>query len=95
MKFDDFLTFDKMITPVIIKIIYFILAGISIFGGLVMIFRGINADWGGGLMVFWGILSIILGPIWARVTCELMIVLFKIYSRLTSIEENTKNTPKF
>ncbi|WP_337040307.1 DUF4282 domain-containing protein [Emticicia sp. 17c] len=90
MKFDDFLTFDKMITPVIIKIIYYFLVIASIFGGIVFIVQGISAPWGGGMMVFSGLLTLIFGPIWSRVFCELMIVSFRIYARLSSIDENIK-----
>ncbi|MCP9767082.1 DUF4282 domain-containing protein [Lacihabitans sp. LS3-19] len=90
MKLEDFLKFDKMITPTIITIIYYFLAGIAILSGVVLIIRGISADWGGGMMVFWGLITLVAGPIWARITCELMIVLFKIHGRLSSIDEKTK-----
>ncbi len=85
------LTFDKMITPTIIKIVYYFLAIISIFSGIVLIIKGITADWGGGMMVVWGLITLIVGPIWARITCEIMIVLFKIHTRLTSIDEKVKH----
>lgn len=90
MKVEDFLKFDKMITPTIITIIYFFLAGASIIGGIISVFGGLMSPWGGGMMVFLGLLSMILGPIWARVTCEIMIVLFKINENLTSIDKNLK-----
>jgi hypothetical protein len=91
MKIEDFISFDKMITPTIIKIIYLILAGLSILGGLFYIFKGISSEWGGGAMVIGGLFTLILGPLWARITCEIMIVLFKIHTRLTSIDETLKN----
>ncbi len=80
-----FLNFDKMITPAIIKIIFIIGIALTTIIGLSMVIRGAGAYFGGGLLVIFGLLTIILGPIFVRINCELMIVLFKIHESLEEI----------
>lgn len=81
-----FFTFDKMITPSIIKIVFYLGIIASIITGLAMIFSGINAYYGGGVQVFMGILTIIFMPIAVRIYCELLIVIFKIHESLVEIK---------
>lgn len=83
-----FLNFDKMLTPVIIKIIFYIGLVVSILAGLLMIFSGVTSYYGGGAQVFAGILVLVLSPIGVRVYCELLIVIFKINENL--VELNNK-----
>ncbi len=90
MKFEDFLKFDKMITPTIITIIYAVQVIIAILAGLGLIVSGIISPWGGGQLIFFGLLVMILGPISARVFCEVTMVFFKINDSLKNINENTK-----
>ncbi len=90
MKFEDFLKFDKMITPTIITIVYAVQVIVAIVAGLGMIFRGMDTPWGGGQLIFIGLLLIVVGPISARVFCEITIVLFKINASLRNIDENLK-----
>ncbi|MCF6366802.1 MAG: DUF4282 domain-containing protein [Bacteroidales bacterium] len=80
-KMKDFLFFLKMITPMIIQILFWIgVAGVVIMG-LVTMFSG-------GFLQ--GLLMIILGPIGVRLWTELLIVVFKINDTLTDIRNNTK-----
>ena len=79
-----------MITPLVIKIIYWIGIAASVISGLVMIVQGINSYYGGGAEVIGGLLTIILGPIFTRVWCELMIVLFEIHRNLVDINGKIK-----
>ena len=88
--FQKFLSFDEMVTPLIIKIIYWIGIVASVVSGLVSIIQGINSYYGGGAMVIGGLLMIILGPIFTRVWCELMIVMFKIYENLVELNSKIK-----
>lgn len=81
-----FFTFDKMITPSIIKIVFYLGIIASIISGLAMIFSGINAYYGGGVQVFTGILTIVFMPIVVRIYCELLIVIFKIHESLIEIK---------
>ena len=72
MNFSQFTKFDKMITPSIIKILFWIGTIFSVITGLVMMFQG-------GFAVITGLFTIVLGPIATRVYCELLIVIFKIH----------------
>ena len=91
--FKEFISFRKMITLQIIQIIYIIgaicitLAALFImFGGGGMFMYG-----GGGLASFLiGLIYLVLGNIFFRVWCELIIVFFRINKTLTNIENNTK-----
>ncbi len=86
----DFLKFDKMITPVIIKIIFWIGLAVSTITALSLVFSGLNNPWGGGFEVLLGLLTLILGPLTVRVYCELLIIAFKINDSLSEIKENLK-----
>lgn len=75
---DSFLTFRKMITPVIIQIIFILGVLATIIVGLVALMRG---------EILSAIVSILIGPIFVRVYCELLIVIFSINDRLAEIKE--------
>jgi len=75
---NDFLHFDKMITPTIIKIIYWIGLGVSVLIGLMVLFSGRGT-------FFFGLVLLVLGPLFTRVYCELLIVIFKIHETLANI----------
>lgn len=87
---NDFLKFDKMITPVIIKGVFWIGLIISVIVGLGMIISGLSSAWGGGVDVLAGILLLVLGPLSVRIYCELLMVMFKINDSLTEIKESLK-----
>lgn len=82
----SFLSFDKMITPGIIKIVFLIGLGVSVLASLAMIIMGFNSYYGGGAQVFFGILMLVLSPIIVRVQCELLIIMFKIHESLEDIK---------
>ena len=85
---NKFLNFDKMVTPTIIKVLFWIGVGISVLGGLINIIRGATSQYfGSGLMVLTGILMIVLGPILIRVYCEILIVLFKMHEALQKLAD--------
>jgi hypothetical protein len=73
-------SFDTMITPVIIKIVFWIGVIGCVIGGIGMFFN----DSG----VVGGLLCILLGPVVVRIYCELIIVVFKIFQALKQIENN-------
>ncbi|SER24101.1 protein of unknown function [Gracilibacillus ureilyticus] len=83
-----FLSFDKMITPMIIKVVFWIGIVITVLSGLGTMISGFNSFYGGGLQVFTGLLIIIIGPIVVRIYCELLILMFKIYDTLREIRDN-------
>jgi hypothetical protein len=79
----DFLEFRKMITPVIIQIVFWIGVAMCVITGLLSIT-------GGGMHAIGGLMTIIVGPIVVRIYCELIILLFRIYDTLNDIKDNTK-----
>jgi hypothetical protein len=84
---NDYLTFDKFITPVIIQILFWLgLAGIVILA-LWMIVSGLP---GGGVM---GLIYLLLGPIFWRVYMELLLVMFKIHAELHLIRKQGESRP--
>ena len=74
---NDILTFKKMITPVIIQIIFLI-------GCLGAVGYGIGMI---GSSVLFGLFSMAGGILVVRVYCELMILLFRINDNLEAIRE--------
>jgi uncharacterized membrane protein (UPF0136 family) len=92
MNFRSLLNFDKMITPVIIKILFYIGIALSVIGGITALFGGIISAFQqnslgpaiGGL--FGGPLVIVMGILLARVYAELLIVVFEIHQNLVAIK---------
>ncbi|OZM56451.1 hypothetical protein CIB95_11795 [Lottiidibacillus patelloidae] len=80
----EFLHFDKMITPAIIKFIFWACASLSILAGFAMMFQG-------GLQVLVGLFIMSVGPIVSRIYCELLIVLFKMHESLHAINKNNSH----
>ncbi|MTH54334.1 DUF4282 domain-containing protein [Bacillus mangrovi] len=77
----DFLQFDKMITPAIITIIFYICSGISILTGLIMIINS-GQSYTPGLQILMGFITLIFGPFAIRIYCELLMVMFKMNESL-------------
>ena len=80
-----FLQFDRLITGEIIKYVYWALAGITIFMGIITILIALVT--GDPLGIFSGLLITVLGPFLIRIYCEIMIVMFKIYETLVEIRD--------
>ncbi|HEY42479.1 MAG TPA: DUF4282 domain-containing protein [Anaerolineae bacterium] len=83
---DDYLSFRKMITPIIIQVVFWIGAVLVALYGLWMIFSGATASFGGGQLVLSGLVTLLLGPLFWRIFCELLIVVFRINDTLTEIK---------
>ena len=77
---NDFLAFRKMITPLIIQIIFWIGVVICVIGGLIALADSFAPQ---------GLVALILGPLAVRIYCELLIVIFRINDTLTDIKHNT------
>ena len=88
-KVQDFLSFRRMITPVIIQIIFWIGVGVCVIAGIIGIIGGAVTRYGGGIQVLGGVLLLFLGPLGVRIYCELLIVLFRMNETLTKIRNNT------
>ena len=81
----DLLGFEKMVTPIVIRILYFL-------GLLVVLISGVGALFSGGLRgILTGIAILIFGAIMVRVYSELLILLFRIHDNLVSINQQMKD----
>lgn len=82
---NEFLAFRKMITPVIIQIVFWIGVVACLIGGLISLGQGDVA----------GIFVMLIGPVVVRIYCELIIVAFRLLDTMQKIEQNTagKATP--
>jgi hypothetical protein len=92
-KMEEYLSFRKMITPVIIQIVFWIGAVFVALYGLWMIFSGATSRFGGGTVVLGGLVTLVLGPLFWRIYCELLIVIFRIHESLNELTES-KTTKK-
>lgn len=81
-----FLMFDLMITPWIIRILYWILQVVVIIAGLYSMFSGARVGYGMGGFAG-GLIMIIGGSLVLRMYLELMIVLFKISENTSKLKE--------
>jgi len=89
MKPADFLSFDKFLAPILIKIVYWI--------GLVFIVLGFIASFGtmamfgmGGAMgIIMALIGAILGALIWRLICEVWLVIFSINDRLGNLSGAT------
>jgi hypothetical protein len=84
----DYLFFRKMITPLIIQIIFWLgIAGVAI--GSLTVLVGALAS-GSVLMILFGLLvslfAFALGAVTVRVYCELLVVVFRILETLAEIK---------
>ena len=84
---EEFLTFRKMLTPLVIQALFWLGVVVTVIVGLVMIVSGASARYGGGEQVLTGVLTLLLGPIIVRIWCEVLILLFRIHDALTEIKD--------
>lgn len=76
----EFLTFRKMITPMIIQIVFWL-------GVLGVLGAGFGAMAEQGF--FLGLIALVLGLVLWRIWCELVIIFFSINDSLSEIRRNT------
>lgn len=76
----DIFFFDKMLTPKIITLVYWLILFSSAISGLGMMINGY-----GFIPFIMGLFTIFGGIIFGRIWCELMIVLFKINGNLQTL----------
>jgi uncharacterized protein DUF4282 len=87
----DFLAFRKMITPVVVQVIFW-LGVIACVGTGLLILSGSSSSLVAATPVspqIVGILFLVVGPLLIRFYCELLIVLFRMYDSMRAIERNT------
>jgi hypothetical protein len=78
---EEFMSFKRMITPTIIRVLFWIVAGISVIAGLVSIAAG--EVWAGAGIA-------LVGPLLARVYCELLILFFRMNETLNEISHSVR-----
>lgn len=86
MTSKDFLSFEKFLTPGLVRIIYWLgLVGIVI-SAIVAFFSAFTA-YGSFRNIFGAVFMLIFGTIMWRVMCEGLILAFKTFDRLTEIRD--------
>jgi hypothetical protein len=79
----DLFVFDKMFTPKVVTVVYWLLLFSALIGGLTMMFSGGS----GSVGFFLGLGTIVGGAIGARIWCEIVIVLFRMNEALQDIRK--------
>lgn len=87
----DFLTFRKMITPVVIQIVFWVGVSVCAVSGLLGLIEAVRADSASGILL--SLLWLVLGPVLVRIYCEVIIIFFRIYDVLQEIRQNTARAP--
>ena len=85
-KVDDFIKFQKMITPAIIQVLFWVGAVMFVLAGLVTMGSSFGRYGGGAVVFLGGFFIIILGPVVVRIHCELLILFFRMNETLTEIK---------
>ena len=91
--FVEFLTFRKMVTPTLIIILFWVLVAFILLGALFAFFAAIFSGGGIGpiLAVFFvSLLGVPFAILMARIYCELMIVVFRLYEAMAEIRNHLK-----
>jgi hypothetical protein len=86
----DFLAFRKMITPVVVQILFW-LGVLGCVATAVAIMSG-NSPLAAASPVspqIAGVIILVVGPLLIRFYCELLIVVFRMYDSMRAIERNT------
>jgi Domain of unknown function (DUF4282) len=80
----EYLSFRRMITPVFIQVIFWIFAGLAFLGGLLALLSGEAS----------GLLLMIIGPLFARIYAEILIVIFRINDNVAAIAGRSTASPE-
>lgn len=78
--------FDNMITPTIIRILYYVNVVLAILSGIFMMFAGVISN--SLVITIMGLVLIILSPFLVRVGYEVLIIQFKIYENLNKLVQS-------
>ena len=77
---NEFLTFKKLYTPVLIQVLFWVGVGVCVVEGIGTIAQA--GTFRSGLGIVNGLLILGVGPIAVRVICELLIAVFGIHRSL-------------
>jgi len=89
--FDNLLNFDVMIGGRLIRIIYYVglvAIGLGTLGGALAALSAMSYSFGTGLGMLIGVVvALVLGVLFWRLTCELWVLMFRIYDALVAIRD--------
>ena len=85
ISFSDLLSFEKLVTPTIIKIVYYIAIVLIVISGLIGVFSAFALHGFGSALL--ALLTTLVGLLACRIYCELVIVLFGLYDRAGEIRD--------
>ena len=85
---DDFLKFRKMITPVIIQILFWIGVAGTVIAALMTMATSFGRYGSGFAGFLGGLLMLVIGPVVVRIYCELLILMFRMNETLTEIKNS-------
>jgi len=71
----DFVSFRKFITPQVMPVVFWIGVAIAVIMGIITVVEGVLA--GSARLVFLGLVSLFLGPLFVRILCELVLTFFR------------------
>jgi hypothetical protein len=75
------LGFDKMVSPIIIRVVYFLLLIVIVIRTIMALFQGEFLE---------GIGTLVGGALSVRISCEMMILMFRIHDNLVEINQNLR-----
>lgn len=87
---EEFFSFRKMITPTIIRFIFWIGSGLMAIVGLVTFFSNLGR-YGSAVGALGGLLIIVVGPVVVRIICEQVILFFRINETLSEIRSDLQD----
>lgn len=71
----DFLRFKQFITPVVMPVVFWVGVGIAVIMGVLTLVDG--ARLGDARLVVLGLITLLAGPVFVRILCELVMTFFK------------------
>ena len=91
ITFSDLLQWDRFITPTVIRIFYWMAVGLTVLTGLSFVFSALSMMavnfFAGFFMLIASILYVCAGIVFARIVCELVLVVFRINDHLGAIRD--------
>ncbi len=71
----DFFTFRQFITPRVMPVVFWIGVGIAVIMGIITLVEG--ALLSSARLIFMGLVTLFLGPLFVRILCELVLTFFR------------------
>jgi hypothetical protein len=96
---DDFLNFRKLVTPSIIKVLFWISSILCVVAGIILIASSFGAYGSGAPTFLIGLCIALLGPIFSRIICETLFVIFQTHEKIPTLKpakkpQNSRGNPK-